>query len=218
MTYRYESDPERLAAGLVSQDQAAVDLVVEMLRAPGDSQGIALAAVARAFYPPVMPFIRRRVGRDEGRAQEIWVDTLVRVYTGAGRYDQRRASFRTWVFNQAHYALLDAARAALRTHEIPVDALGDVGVSVDFTLPMTAGEHAALRRAMRELTQAERDLLWARHVEGLLPQEIIARGGIGDVTPGALRVFLSRAADKLRRRYEAQLGESRDDPLLSQLR
>jgi RNA polymerase sigma-70 factor (ECF subfamily) len=210
-------DVEALAQALRAQDPAAAAAVVSALAERGAEQSVALEAVALAFYSDVMPFIRRRVGQDPERADEVWSDTLLRVYKRAGTYDRKRSQFRTWVFNQAHYAALDSARRARARAETPVARLPEQYGGDDLALPLTASDQRALRRAMKRLTPTERQLLWCRHVLGMLPSEIATSEFATELPAEHIRVYLSRAADKLRRLYLAEKTETAKDPLMSEL-
>lgn len=70
-------------------------------------------AAARALYdaygPGLYAFARRRTG-DPQLAREIVQDVMVSVWRSAGRYDPTIGSVRTWMFQIARNATIDAAR------------------------------------------------------------------------------------------------------------
>jgi|SRR6185312_10283318 len=207
-----------LARALQQQEPSATCQIVTLLRSSGPGRDRALEIVAAAFEPYLTAFIRRRLAGSEDDVVEVWTDVLVRVYERIGKFDSAQSAFRTWVFNQAHYAVIDFRRAATRL-DIPVGAPTheERGNLETFAIPRTKEERAALASAMRRLSTTERQLLWARHVEGLLPSEIAEKRLNGSVPSAHVRVYASRAADRLRAFYESELHRSLGDPLIRQL-
>lgn len=67
-------------------------------------------------------------------------------------------------------------------------------------------EHHTIRRALTQLSPADRELLWLREVEGLTYQDI---GGRLGAKTGAVRVRCHRARKRLHEAYEAaQVGRA----------
>ena len=100
----------------------------------------------------------RRVTADSGLAEEITQDVFVRAWRARGQFDSRRGSLRTWLFQIARNACIDAHRArsvrpALAAEESPdqpaeahpadlVDALADRW-AMEHALRRLSDEHRA---------------------------------------------------------------------------
>lgn len=128
-------------------------------------------AAARALYdaygPSLYAFARRRTG-DPQLAREIVQDVMVKVWRSADRFDPGIASLRTWMFQIARNATIDAARRHARRPQLVRD-----DPSPDLAVP---GDHDAdiesmfrtwvVRAALERLSADHRaaiELVYFRH-------------------------------------------------------
>jgi RNA polymerase sigma-70 factor (ECF subfamily) len=168
-----------------------------------DSTSLGLALLIRAFQGPVCRFIAVHVASAED-VEELWEQTLERSWARIESFDPRRSKLRTWLYNQAHYAMLDYHRERRRRrehpalHEVPYDPLSDLAES------LTATEASALKRAFRRLSNTERLLLWARYVEGCPPSKIADSYLDGSIPSHHVKVYVARAAARLRRLFDEE--------------
>lgn len=85
-------------------------------------------AAARALYdaygPGLYAFARRRTG-DPQLAREIVQDVMVKVWRSASRFDPELATLRTWMFQIARNATIDAARRHARRPQLVRDSRPD---------------------------------------------------------------------------------------------
>ncbi len=105
------------------------------------------------------------------------------------------AAFGAWLAMIARNRATDYHRRSAETVELPDDAAGDA--------PEKQGPDAealAALAAIRSLTEAYRETLTLRLVEGMTGPEIAARTGL---TPGSVRVNLHRGMQQLRERLRA---------------
>jgi RNA polymerase sigma-70 factor, ECF subfamily len=168
-----------------------------------NSTSIGLTLLIRAFQGPVCRFIAVHVANADD-VEALWEQTLERSWARLDSFDPRRSKLRTWLYNQAHYAMLDYHRERQRLrehpplHEVPLDSLSDL------TEPLTATEASALKRAFRRLSSTERLLLWARYVEGCPPSKISDAYLDGSIPSHHVKVYVARAAARLRRLFDEE--------------
>jgi RNA polymerase sigma factor (sigma-70 family) len=191
---------------------------------------LALLCIERAFRSRVLGWLTFRWFQgDLALAEEAWDDALYRIWTRNERYDTRRSSFHTWIWNQARYAALDvlrrpylegqvvasgdekapeqpSERGGRGTGDLLADALQKAAKreSEEPPLPLTKDEVRAVRRAMARLTITEQRLLHFRYVLGLSHVEI-ARSHMTELPEEYVRVYVARSLKRLRRFYAEEL-------------
>jgi RNA polymerase sigma-70 factor (ECF subfamily) len=80
----------------------------------------AFARLFAHFAPRVKAYVRR-LGADDGRAEDVAQEVMVTVWRRAGLYDQRQAAVSTWVFAIARNKRIDQLRRELRREFDPSD-------------------------------------------------------------------------------------------------
>jgi RNA polymerase sigma-70 factor (ECF subfamily) len=195
------TDDLELLARLRAGDEAAFVFLVGRYR---DS----MTRVARGFVP------------NWAVAEEVVQDAWLGVVIGVDRFEGR-SSFKTWLFT----ILVNRARSAgAREHRsVPVDPGGAAvdGARFDATghwaIPpeawseevddrlFAAGAKPALRAALDELPDRQRQVVTLRDVEGLSSPEVCAVLGI---TEANQRVILHRGRSRLRQAVEDKVGGS----------
>jgi RNA polymerase sigma factor (sigma-70 family) len=219
------NDELRFLGELQTREPAAVKRLVDQLRQDvASDQDRGLVLLSKAYRSRIVGWLNKTYfAGDYERAQEAWNDTLLRVWQRVGSYDETRMGFISWVFSQARYAAQDLLRAIKvgRETAFAPDEEGDEKTAFERemeaearrgfeeTQPLTRREEAALRRARARLNSTQRQLLDLRYVLGLEPVEI-ARGDLLDraIPETHIRVYINRAAQRLRRLYEQELAES----------
>src|SRR5213596_372120 len=74
-----------------------------------DRTGESLRTLYRRYSDELYGFAYQALG-DRGAADEIVQDVFTSVWRHAGAYDERRGSFRTWVYRIARNAVIDRRR------------------------------------------------------------------------------------------------------------
>ena len=192
-----ESDVELLARLRDGDEAAFVTLV-------GRYQG-SLLRVARTFVP------------NDAVAEEVVQDTWMGVVRGIDRFEGR-SSFKTWLFR----ILVNRARTSgVREHRsVPLDPT-EPAVSPDrfdgngaWAEPVTPWEDdaddrlvaaswsPALRAAVDDLPDRQRDVVVLRDVEGLSSADVCQVLGLSE---GNQRVLLHRGRSRLRNVLESEL-------------
>ncbi|MGH9038121.1 MAG: RNA polymerase sigma factor, partial [Acidimicrobiia bacterium] len=164
--------------------------------------GEAFAELFRRHYPAVVATCARR---RSGDAEEVAQAAFVRAFERIDRC-QGEARFGAWVQVIARHVSVDVARARSRDLARPVVAIqpGPVGDWPE--------EHAlrrerveTLRSVMGRLPRRQREVLYARDVEGRRPPEIAAALGL---SLGAVDSLLLRARRAAAAGYRTMAAES----------
>ena len=82
--------------------------LIERLRT--DATGEALRELYRAYSGELFGFSYNALG-ERGAAEELVQEVFTRAWRHAERYDPDRASVRTWLYQIARHAIIDAAAA-----------------------------------------------------------------------------------------------------------
>lgn len=158
------------------------------------------------YVPHVFRFAVYLV-RDHHMAQDVAQDTLLRAW----KHRQRLSSLdcpRTWLLRIAVNVAKDyqrkRGRMASKTKPLPEELAGDLP---EPWFGMVQQEHCAdLRDVILKLTERERGVLYLSAFENL------SHGQIAEVlslSPGAVKVALSRARKSLRQRLRQEGRQSR---------
>jgi RNA polymerase sigma-70 factor (ECF subfamily) len=127
--------------------------------------------------------------RDHHEAEDITQNVFAKLMTAIKKYEQREVPFEAWILRVARNAALDhlRARRAIPTEEIRIADTGHTETSLD--------RGRALRQALEELPEDQREVLVLRHIVGLSPVEI---AGILDKTESSVHGLHHRGRRSLR--------------------
>ncbi len=156
----------------------------------------AFGSIVRHYQSRLFAFLGR-MGLSQGHCEDIAQDTFVRAMRHLHRFDQRRATFTTWLFTIArNLALSHIEREARRptSADPELSTLIDPGAS-----PLQMAEHsellAQLRCCMSTLEPADRTVLALAYDQGFSSREAAA---IAQCSDAAFRTRLHRARSKLK--------------------
>ena len=126
----------------------------------GDREGIHYLYVR--YAEDVSRYVASLV-RDRHEAEDITQNVFAKLITTIDKYEQREVPFDAWIFRVARNAALDylRSRRAIPSEEVRVADSGRAEVSSDRAL--------ALRQALGELPEDQREVLMLRHIAGLSP-------------------------------------------------
>ncbi|MFL5890008.1 MAG: sigma-70 family RNA polymerase sigma factor [Solirubrobacteraceae bacterium] len=141
-----------------------------------DDSGEALRALDRAYAGELFGFALNALG-ERGTAEELVQEVFTRAWRHADRYDPARASVRTWLYQIARHAIIDARRRAsvrpgLPLHE-PAAAAEPVGESLEQAM---LGWQVVT--ALDRLSADHRQMIRLAHLQGLTMREIAERTGL----------------------------------------
>jgi RNA polymerase sigma factor (sigma-70 family) len=158
-----------------------------------------MASFNRAFEDhigDVYAFLAYRLA-SRADAEDLTQATFERAYRAWGRYDERRASIRTWLLAIARNALIDHYRSAASRNERPLEEDPGVAAPAD---EIDTGIEPELAVALASLDERERELIALRFGGDLSGPEIAEILGLSLAN---VQQIMSRALRRLRAELEA---------------
>lgn len=150
----------------------AIDVPAALLARARSGEAAALEQLFRRFERPVFTLALRICG-DRSEADDVLQDTMLKVFSSLDRFRGDGGSpFWGWLrqvaVNEALMRLRRSRRLDAEADDGAVDALAE-----DLAPPPPAAADAALlQRALAQLPDATRSVLWLYHAEGYTHQEI----------------------------------------------
>jgi RNA polymerase sigma-70 factor (ECF subfamily) len=152
-----------------------------MERLASDPSGEALRSLYRIYAGELLGFALNALS-DRETAEEIVQETFTRAWRHADRYDAARGSVRTWLYQIARHAIIDARRRASArpapagAAEADIDEMAG-GVSIEQA--MLGWQVAA---ALARLSPEHRQVIRLAHVRGMSVREISEACGLPEGT------------------------------------
>ena len=142
-----------------------------------------LAALEELYdrYRTMAYSLALRITADPAAAEDVVQDAFLGVWRNVARYVEGRGSVRTWFLSIVHHRAIDAIRRRRPVTELPDPEAGTSPAAL--RLPDVWGEvagrldAAAIRRALAELTDVQREAIELGYFGGLTQQEIAERTG-----------------------------------------
>ncbi len=163
----------------------------------------AFTAIVEAYYARCLRFARG-VLRNSDDAEDMVQETFVRLYRALPRYEERQR-FESWLFHILGNCCRTANKSAHRREAGQVDDEHVLARVASPDTPATPFEHEwgdAVRRALAEVPEYNREIFLLHYIEGFSYEEIEQMTG---VKQSALKMRVKRASDALR----AHLGRTR---------
>jgi RNA polymerase sigma-70 factor (ECF subfamily) len=129
----------------------------------GDSEGLHYLYVR--YADDVLRYVAGFI-RDHHEAEDITQNVFAKLMTAINKYEERAVPFDAWILRVARNAALDYLRAkrAIPTEEVRLTDTGRTETAQD--------RGRALRQALEDLPEDQREVLVLRHIAGLSPVEI----------------------------------------------
>src|SRR5215210_5388469 len=141
-----------------------------MERLQDDATGEALRALYRAYAGELLGFALNALG-ERGAAEEIVQEVFTRAWRHADRYDPERGSVRTWLYQIARHAIIDARRRASVRPGLPLHEPGAADEPVAKSVEQAMlGWQVAM--ALERLSPDHRQMIRLAHVQGMTMREI----------------------------------------------
>lgn len=139
----------------------------------GDEQ--AFEQIYRRFERPIFALAARLLGSPDD-AMDVVHDALLKVFRNLGRF-RGEAPFWAWVRQIAHNEVMMRLRRRDPLHgsEAVDDDSTELSVDADQSAsaaPWATAEQSLLERALQQLPDITRAVIWLYHVEGLTHEEI----------------------------------------------
>jgi RNA polymerase sigma-70 factor, ECF subfamily len=152
----------------------------------GDSEGLHYLYVR--YADDVLRYVTGFI-RDHHEAEDITQNVFAKLMKAITKYEQREVPFDAWILRVARNAALDHLRAkrAIPTEEVRLADTGAAQTGLD--------RGRALRQALEELPEDQREVLVLRHIVGLSPVEI---AGTLDKTESSVHGLHHRGRRSLR--------------------
>src|SRR4029079_8289452 len=129
----------------------------------GDSEGLHYLYVR--YADDVLRYVAGFI-RDHHEAEDITQNVFAKLIKAINKYEERAVPFDAWILRVARNAALDHLRAqrAIASEEVRVTDAGQAQTAQD--------RGQALRQALEDLPEDQREVLVLRHIVGLTPVEI----------------------------------------------
>jgi RNA polymerase sigma-70 factor, ECF subfamily len=148
-------------------------------RVPADESGEALRELYRTYSGELFGFAVNALG-DRGTAEEVVQEVFTRAWRHAAVYDPARGSVRTWLYQIARNAVIDARRrAAARPAVSPHEPQEDEGQGLSIERAMLGWQVAA---ALDRLSPEHRQVVRLISVQGLSVRDVAQRLGLPEGT------------------------------------
>ena len=192
----------------LSMDEITPDQLAVIVRSAGDGDEAAWRTLVEAYSPRVFALIRAQC-RDEELAEEITQSTFCTIATKLAGYDEV-GRFESWLMRIAMNRLRDEMRRRKR-HARPASESTLVGLAGEVDPPDRADDHGLpkgdLRTAIERLPDADREILYLRHVGGLSFKQLAEAL---ETPMGTLLARHHRALKKVREMLEGMQAEGDD--------
>jgi len=145
------------------------------------------------YYPKIYNYIYYRVLHRE-TAEDLTSETFYKAVAFAASFDERKASYKTWIFTLAHNVVANYYRG--RKNDSPIDdfEFADDEAGVDESL-IVKEDMKKLHGLLKTLPKREREVLALRYWGDMSYRDIAERTGISEKNVG---VILSRTITKLK--------------------
>ena len=139
-----------------------------------DESGEALRALYRAYGGELFGFAVNALG-ERGAAEELVQEVFTRAWRHAERYDPTRASVRTWLYQIARHAIIDARRRAVGAPVAARCTSPRRAASRWGRVDRAGDARLAGRAALERLSPEHRQVIRLAHFQGLTMREIAER-------------------------------------------
>ncbi len=185
-----------------STRQAAKSLEEELVQKACSGNREAFGELYDRFVDRIYRYIYFRI-TDEPTAEDLTSRVFLKAWENLPRYRATATPFMAWLYTIAHNAVIDHYRM-----KHPTTGLDDM-VQLSSNEPRpdeqceSVFEGQALRRSLMRLTQAQRDVIVMKIVQGMETNEIAVLLG---KTEGAVRALQMRALQTLAKIYREEEG------------
>lgn len=167
------------AAAVAPDDRNDDDLV----RAYRDGDAAAFERLYARHRVTLYNYLRRHLGSQAGRAEELFQDTWLKAIDALERY-QEDGRFSAWLFRIAHNAMVDQVRRGARdpvsfADPTDLEALAQPVADGPAEAAMESERSARLRAALERLPPEQREAFLLREEAGLDLHEIARETGVG---------------------------------------
>ncbi len=201
--------PSRRLHDRPSMDEITPDQLAVVVRSAGGGDEAAWRTLVETFSPRVFALLRAQC-RDEELAEEITQSTFCTIASKLAGYDEV-GRFEAWMMRIAMNRLRDEMRRRKR-HARPASESTLIGLAGGIEAPDPTDARGLpegdLKAAIERLPDADREILYLRHVGGLSFKQL---SEALETPIGTLLARHHRALKKVRSLLEGMRSEPRDD-------
>ena len=148
-----------------------------------------------AYREKVLAYLTGRTASRED-AEDLCEEVLAEALRSLPRYDAKKASLSTWIYQITRFTLIDYFRTRRPNAPLPEDLAAADDLEESFLQKETLER---LAQALQALEQEQRDIIVLRYYKGLTLTEISRLTGIGY---GMVKVKHAKALQALREKLE----------------
>lgn len=180
----------------VNDDRGLLDRICR-----GDASGA--GELFERYAPAILRFADRLLS-DRATAEEVTQEVFLKVISRAHQYDGR-AGVASWLFAIAANACRDRRRRDRRARMVPLEIVPDLPEKADGAecVLLDRERRDAVRRALKELSEEQREALVLARYHGL-PYAEVAR--VLGISVGAVKTRIFRAVETLKAHF-SQTGD-----------
>ena len=153
-----------------------------------------LSGLYQEYYDKIARYAYVRIG-NKAEAEDIAGEVFFRAFKSLGSYQERDIPMRAWIFKIAHNLVIDYSRKMAKRKTVPIDDLPLASRENPEAIAEKNIEIERVKKAMRFLTDAQKEVLNLRIFGGLTSKEA---GQILKKSDGAVREMQRAAIEKLR--------------------
>lgn len=158
-----------------------------------------LAGMYEEYFTRIARYAYIHIG-NRHEAEDLAEDTFMRALESLKTYRERGVPVQAWLFKIAHNLVVDHLRKKTRRRTLPVDdCRTDSGEDAE-AVAETKIEVERVKKAMKELTPEQQEVISLRFFSGFTSKETAA---IMDKNDGAVREMQRNALIRLRRLLSA---------------
>ena len=146
------------------------------------------------YYDRVLRYVRGKISGYED-AEDLTAEVFLYCYQHYDSYDPQKSAITTWLYLIVNSRIKNYYRDHVPTADFEdvAETLQDLGIDLERGVYLEQ-LHDTLMKSIGRLPERQRKIVMMRYFENLSGEEIAQKLGI---TPGNVRVLLSRALDRL---------------------
>ncbi len=149
---------------------------VELIAEAARGEVHALSALYDRYCGLLLAMAQRMLS-DRAAAEDLVHDVFMEVWRNCSRFDRSRGTVRTWILVRLRSRALDKLRSATTRREVTTDDVAPNEPAPQNEDPALAPDRQAVRRALAELPQEQRQVIELSYFYGLSSSEIAEKMG-----------------------------------------
>jgi RNA polymerase sigma-70 factor, ECF subfamily len=153
-----------------------------------------LESLYKEYFKKIARYAYARIG-DKIEAEDIAGEVFLRALDSLKTYQERGLPMQAWLFKIAHNLVVDCLTKKSKNKIVPLETYELPEKSDPVLSAETNLEIIRVKKAMQDLTEDQREVVYLRFFGGLSSKEV---AGLLKKNDGAIREMQSAALEKLR--------------------